>query len=1020
MTNSWDQIEKQNRRERLRKRWRIFGGITMLLFFTFMYGVPRIIGHDENEQADNSNSTVKPAESIIGANEPQASQPVEDLPLQPEGPEAAELATKSSSEIVSPVESEVVDEPQLEIVSPPAVRSSSVFETPKPDPELLSTAEGLEVKESSETASPDEAEVMNEPQAAIVAAPAVRSSSVFDTLPPDPELVRTAETMKAKLKSQIEKLDGDSNRLENYGGDKWKQIQTLAESALSTDDLTIAVEETERAIDQLEAMEVDLDYAEFREQVRGQDPRELLAAVVKFRASHSEHPRLNEVDQVLTPLSREKWLTLASKELKEASPDDSGFSEGWLPIASAWQLVGNEAEAREAVRQAIEVLPRMTKPERVVESILEICQHELFDRASAKQLIEDAAEMCEQVASGQTRSHHFANLSGLAKKLGQGSQASELLGRSLALVDKTGLGSVSQKYTLTQEARAASWTESPETIFTICAKIEKLNYPKPLVNANAYGHAAISAARRGDRTQFFKAMLLTENALAPVSIYDYPNYAYTARLAEANILQRRWRAAVIVANNMPDPYFRASILFRVMKNAPQEIRVKNFPELFERFAEQRWATPACAAHTEHRVRSGDSLLSVAEWSTSLPLASLRAAAFAGIARSVGTTTVADDSHDEVPIVVPVDINDIDSLMNEAEQVAHQIQEPTKAAFVWLQIARTWNLLGKTQRYKQAVANLDDNVFDTWTDIWEQRPPVKQSYNGGYIDTSKRHRSDEERTVEKIIDCHRYLAAMQADLGDSDGAMESCLNLANAAGFLNSKATFDEQNFLFIKALLNRLHGDTKVGPDAILLVKYRSYGYNRSLLAAWAKDLPGLQAALPDLVENSRRRGSSAKERAQAVRGYGELAILHAERGNLASYRDARRSAQSLIDRGQAGSEMKLVLATADALAGEFALAESNLIRGTLGWYGDANRPRKQLAISLAAKGQWEKALEHAQGVSLSQAFYRVEAWTAVAEARRNDESESQKQILEWATSLEQQVDKSAAFCGLALAAAGR
>jgi len=277
------------------------------------------------------------------------------------------------------------------------------------------------------------------------------------------------------------------------------------------------------------------------------------------------------------------------------------------------------------------------------------------------------------------------------------------------------------------------------------------------------------------------------------------------RLAEANMLHRRWRAAVIVANNIPDPYVRASLLFRIMKDAPQEIRTRNLPELFQRFAEQRWASPACAAYAEHRLRSGESLLSVAEWTQSLPLASLRAAAFAGIARSIGTSTVADDQGEAEP-TVPVDLDDTDTLMGEAERAAHQIQEPLDSAFVWLQIARTWNLLGATRRYRQTITHLDDRLFDAWTGVWENRPSVKRSYNGGYIDTDDRHRDDEKYTVGMIIACHRHLAEMQTDLGDSRGAMESLLNWANAAGFMNAKATCNDWNFLHMKALLNRLHG----------------------------------------------------------------------------------------------------------------------------------------------------------------------------------------------------------------------
>ena len=296
------------------------------------------------------------------------------------------------------------------------------------------------------------------------------------------------------------------------------------------------------------------------------------------------------------------------------------------------------------------------------------------------------------------------------------------------------------------------------------------------------------------------------------------------------------------------------------------------------------------------------------------------------------------------------------------------------------------------------------------------PPVKRSYNGGYIDADDRHRDDEKYTVGMIVACHRHLAEMQADLGDTRGAMESCLNLANAAGLLDATATYNNSNFLYLKALLNRLQGATSVGPDAVPLKKHRSYRYTRALMAAWAKDIPGLEAAMPELVDNSHRKLGSASEKAQPARAYAELAILHAERGNTESYRSARRSAQSLISQGRAGSEMKLILATADALAGEFALAESNLVRGTLGWYGDANRPRRQLVVSLAADGQWEKALDHARRISPTQPLYRAEAWAAVAEGRRARSSETDTELLQWIDSLESQVDRAAVYCGLSLA----
>ncbi len=961
MTNSWDWVEKHNKRERQRKRFRIFGIIMMLFFLLFVIGIPPILKFNDEPQPPDKDQDQQQAGTVADMEE----QP----PLRPESDRIAESD---------------VAEPERTTDDNPSVETPTNSTPPPVEPKSPSIASSI---------------------------PAPKEPT------PDPEQQRAAERAIALLKRKIEQVDGNEGRLEKYGGELWNSIQVLVESAKNADDAAIAIKTATRASNELDAIIPNVDYVEFRESIRGKDSRTVLSALIEFRSSHANHPRLTELNQSLNGLSRDKWLEMAAEELKAAPPDDAGFSEGWLPIASAWQLVGNDAEAREAVRQAIEALPRMTLPERVIESTIEICQHESFDKRSSSELIEDAAKMCDQIAAKWTRGTYLANLSGLASKLGHRTLAARLLEQALSPDNMNVEFGVTEKLILTQQARAASWTAKPETIFAICAKLEKLNYPKPVYNANAYGHAAIAAARHNDRTQFFRAMLLTENALAPVRVYDYPNYLYAVRLAEANLLHRRWRAAVIVANNIPDPYVRASLLFRIMKDAPQEIRTRNLPELFERFADQRYASPACAGHAEHRIRSGESLISVAEWTQSLPLASQRAAAFAGMARSTGTTTVADDPGEEHPHAAVV-FDDPASLMKAAERVAHQIQEPIDAAFVWMQIGRTWNLMGKTQRYRQAIANLDDRLFDAWTGVWKNRPPVKRSYNGGYIDADDRHRDDEKYTVGMIVACHRLLAEMQTDLGDARGAMESCLNLANAAGLLYATATYDNQSFLHIRSLLNRLYGETAVAPDCVLLKKHRSFRYTRAQMAAWAKDIPELEAAIPELVEHYQSRKANSNERHIPARAYGELAILYAERGNIEAYRNTRRSAQSQITQGRAGSEMKLILATADALAGEFALAESNLVRGTLGWYGDVNRPRKQLVISLAADGQWEKALDHARQVSKSQPLYRAEAWAAVAEGRRKGSSETDKELLTWIDSFESQVDRAAVYCGLALAVA--
>ncbi|PHQ37035.1 hypothetical protein CEE69_01295 [Rhodopirellula bahusiensis] len=900
------------------------------------------------------------------------------------------------------------DEPKEPVVGTQTLLDkTSVFAMPP-------HTENSDNDQNTATTDLEEQEKPNEP------APNVFSMVTPKAKQYNPAVLRALERKRSILRALIEKLKDNRASLAKEGDQTWKRIQTLAASAFKTNNPSIASKDAQQAIDLLVTIESDFTYANFREEIRGKDASEILSALVDFSVSHPEHPRLSDLERSLKRLTHDNWLSMASGELKAAAPDDSGFSEGWLPIASAWQLVGNGPEAREAMRQAIEALPRMTKPERVVESIFEICQHPSFDRSLSRELIADAAEMCEQVSNKRVSSNYLANLSGLSKTFGLDTEAASLFRRSVASVDRTEMGSVWQKETLTQEARTASWTEPPEAVFAICAKMEKLRYPKPLITANAYGHAAIAAARRNDQPQFFKAMLLTENTFAPRRIYDFPEYLYTTRLAEANILQRRWRAAIVVANNVPDPYLRASYLFRVMRHAPQDVPLENLQKLFEQFSEQRWASPACASYAEHRVRTGESLLSIAEWSTLLPSASMRAAAFAGIARTAGTKIVANDFGNRLPLSSTIDVEDVNSLLDEAEQSAYRVQQSLDAASAWLVIARTSQLLDKTGRYEQAVSNLNDNLFDAWTEVWSQRPPVKRSYNGGYIDTSDRHRKQEERMIAGIIDCYRHLAEMQTDFGDSRGAMETLLNWANAAGFRSSTATFNDDNFLRMKALLNRLQGATGVGSESLPLANHHFYRYSRAMVAAWSKDIPNLEQLIAELTEKSQKRGNSSSDRMYPARAFSELAILHAERGNIESYRDARRSAQSLIARGSAGPEMKLALATSDALAGEFALAESNLVRGTLLWFGDASRPRSQLAVSLAANGQLEKAIGHAQRISSSQSFYRTKAWAAIAEARRKGSSESVQELLEWTDSMGSQVDRAAVFCGLAVAAASR
>ena len=958
---SWDEIRKHNRRAQMRKWAAILFGLPILVYIGSLYITSwfRTI-----EQAD---------EQLRQTSVPEVSTPAESRSITQSATEPRSSATSSTS---------------VEPFQPTSPANS-------PD-------------SGSDSDKANLVEAADEPQ-------------VFPTVTDD-QLQRQTETALRALDRKIEQLQGDTQRLEQFGGEDWDVVKSILQSASRVENLSEAITLAEQASTLLDQLAPEIEYAELQKQIHERSISERLAGIIRFARESPDHPRLPELNDDVGGITREEWLSLAVDELDAASPDDAGFAEAWLPIASAWQVVDNNTETSESIRRARESLPRMTAPERIIESTIDLCQHDAFDPSFAEPLISMAATHCEQVADNWTRGTYYAHLSGLSAKFGLQALSGRLLDQAIAPKNMKPEFGVTEKLILTQRCRAAAWTERPEKLFAYCSELEKLSYPDPAITANCYAHVAIAAARHGDRPAFVTAMLRAESALAPLRVYDYPKYLYAERLAEANLYQRRWQAAVIIANNIPDPHIRASLLFRVMQHAPQEVQARHIDELFQRYADQRGATIACSGYAEYQLRSGRSPLSVIAWIQSLPRASQRAAAYAGVSRLRQSELLEHHASEETsdfdngPIPAP-DLDDPVSILEIAERLAHDTADPLDAAFLWLRIAKTWNLLGKQSQYRNAVQRVDNLLLDAWQVVWKNRPPVRRGYNGGYIDQDNRHEEAELLLVGRIVICLRFLAEMQADVGDSRGAMESCLNLANAAGFLVSRPTFDDLNFLQVKAILNRLESETGVGPDALPLVEHKSARYTSALIAAMSDDLPSLQAAADELKDKSLQKNASRTVPAQAARAYAELAILYAQRGDIEAYRNARRFAQSMLSHAGVPSEMKLALSAADALAGEYALAEANLVRGTLTWFGDANRARSQLAVSLARNGQSAKAFEHAKRITPENLIYRGDAWEAAAKARAQSGTETSEELDEWLAAIESAHDRVAVLCGLAIAA---
>ena len=129
----------------------------------------------------------------------------------------------------------------------------------------------------------------------------------------------------------------------------------------------------------------------------------------------------------------------------------------------------------------------------------------------------------------------------------------------------------------------------------------------------------------------------------------------------------------------------------------------------------------------------------------------------------------------------------------------------------------------------------------------------------------------------------------------------------------------------------------------------RDLMYPACLLAAWSNDGAELKKLL-SVFEQERPFGREKDN--QVARVSAELALLMAKQGDVTDYRAARRKSLSLIDTKGAQPQIKLLLAEADARAGEFVLAENTLVGKPLVWYGPTYRARSAIIVELASAGR--------------------------------------------------------------------
>ena len=757
--------------------------------------------------------------------------------------------------------------------------------------------------------------------------------------------------------------------------------------------------------------ESEQQYQEFQKQIELLPPHDVPAIVLKFHSEHPKHPRLQDVEQVIQKLPQTAWLKRAMNELEKASPDDPGFVEGWLPVAQAWQSFENDAEARDALRQANKALPRITRADRGVQSAIELCQQKGFDANGSEQLITDAATMCEQISDRFDRAESLADLSGLAAKFGHPQLATTLLEKA---IDSTGWKNFhfisSNKVEFVWKSRAVAWTRPSDAIEPICVEARGRHLIPNVVMTQCFAHAALAAVRQNNSDAFTRLMIQAEAALSMTNVRSYPYYTHAARLAEVYMAAERWQNVAIIANNITDPRIRASILFHLMHFAPQFADSPDMAKLFESYGQQRWATLGLASYVSYRLQQGDNRLTLLDWTQQLPHASLRAAADVGFARATNLPT----ARPTPPVVLEANLANVNltnsrSLMEAAEQRARQNDDPYHAALAWIHIAQTWHNLDNIPAYRRAVAHVDDQCLELWKTVWAVRPtPTKSSYNDSYIDNSRRHLDNEHAIVKRITTIQRFLVQMQAKAGDAQGAMQTCLNLINSAGFISGENGNYYWCFTQMQAAAARLSDTTGIAPELIMGTTYRDEAYYRALRSAWSDDVSKLKLAIAELTKRSNH--------GELAHAYAELAILHARNGELNEYRAARRAALDQITRKKAPANMKTILATADAYAGEFALAETTIEFADISFFGDESRPRSIVAIKLANAGEWNDSIQQAKKSNKRGPQYHCDVWNAIAQARYVDPKSDQTKMLEWIGTIESQLHQTGALCGLAQA----
>ena len=865
----------------------------------------------------------------------------------------------------------------------------------------------------------------NEESNAVTAEAAVRAAEEAAR-----ELQRLREAVdRARKAYQAEVARHEQKLLDEFGGPDWAAVRQQVELAEAAEQPQVAVERFNKAIALLkDAIPGILT----RQTVASLDAKEFRTAfeqLRQLRRSFPGHAGLEEIRNRVANLPSDVWKELARQEAERAAPDDPGFAEMWLVVARVDEIRGRVAESRDSIRQAWESVERMTRPERAIESGIELIDDQLIrsDTTGIEERFDTVISICDAVSDGIQRSEYLADLAGLAKALGNQRLYEETLAKSLESCNP-------RKERRNNNAdimrcRAMSWSSDPTEIIAICETLPTYTGSRGFtpfeLNAMGYAYAALAAARRHDRSAFGLSALHAESQLACVNTQQNVYQVARLILARADMEDRQWQRAVITGRNLTDPEWQGSVFFSVMAGSPQLLAPEAVETAIKRQSDSRYSVTGVAALTLHRLRMGSSPSELVEWVDALPRSSLKVGAFSAFAHAfhVGLP----DRPEAEPRPIPDDAalierngEDFRSLVEAAEETARRMLDPLQRVWSWQLIAQTWNLAEKEASYQRACSEVKSACRDAWTPIWKDQPEPRSGIGAKnwyanradyYFDRSSSDQRSETEAVVRICECLVSLAELQSRLGDSEQSVETCIDAARAS-HVCTDAVAKRGFFLRMQAVLSKAEHQTLIPSRTLQLDLYtRDLTYPSCLLAAWSEDSTGLTKLLT-VLEQERPFGREKDD--QVSRVSAELALLMAKQGDVAAYRTARRKSLSLIDTKGAQPQIKLLLAEADARAGEFVLAENTLVGSSLVWYGPADRPRSAIIAGLAATGRWEDAAKKLDQVSTSEPKWRLDAAFAIAKSRSL--ANPVQSTLDWLQELESPLDRVAGFCGLATA----